>query len=278
MEETFAMLRSAGLSPRLCDTPVPFSEQSVRAGHPSMPGDPRHDEYILLPKNLVGRYPMFFVDVDGDSMSGAGIMPGDRLRVQVCATAEDGDIVIASVDGECTVKAYFRDEDGRRWLVPRNESYRPIELTVDMDVRILGRVVEHIRQAPRIPHAELLRSIRSSGAAVSSALTGQEASASAIIRKMAPMVRYKRQWYAVYRPMVDGGLVAEGMYASFVDLVCRSVPGHPSLPTAELLRRMAVGCFRRPVARWNAGDAPIAGGRFEEYLRIGVEAQKEVGR
>ncbi len=266
------MLREAGMEPMLCDTPVPYTGQSVRAGVPTMPGDARRDEYIMLPKDLVGRYPMFFVDVDGDSMADAGIMPGDRLRVQVCETAEDGDIVIACVDDECTVKAYLQDEHGRRWLVPRNDRYVPMLLQEDMNVRILGRVVEHIRRAPRVSHSDLVRCISRVQQPAPLVPADRDAQAQAVIEHVAPMVQCKRQWYAVYRPLVDGGLLGQDMYATFVEMVCRSVPDHRFLPSPDGLRRMAVQSFRHPVSRWDATDAPVSGFRFEEYMRIAREA------
>lgn len=268
LTELFAMLQAAGMAPRLCDTPVPFTEQRVKAGTPSMPGDPSHNEYIMLPKELVGRCPMFFVDVDGDSMADAGIMPGDRLRVQVCDTAEDGDIVIACVDGECTVKAFLRDEEGRRWLVPRNDKYVPILLEEDMNVRILGRVAEHIRQAPRISHADLMRSICCNRKPAAFTPAQRDARAKDIIREVAPMVKCKRHWYAVYRPMADCGLVGQDMFIIFAEMVQHAVPEHPFLPTAILLRRMAVQSFRKPVTKWDMRDAPVTGVRFEEYMHI----------
>lgn len=277
LNEVFTLLRNAGMSPMLCDTPVPYTEQSVKAGLPSMPGDPSHDEYIMLPKELVGCYPMFFVDVDGDSMQDVGFRPGDRLRVQICDHAEDGDIVIVSMGGECTVKAYLRDEEGRQWLVPRNDRYTPIQLTEDMDARILGKVVEHIRPRPRVSHADLMRSIRACRQS-SATPSSTKARAMSVIQKVAPMVKSKSHWYAVYRALVDCGLLGQDMYASFLDMLSQSVPQHDFLPSARLLRRMAVQSFDRPVTKWNLDDAPVSGWRFEEYIRIARAVVMEANR
>ncbi len=268
LKEVIAMLHSSGMAPMLCDTPVPYTGQMVRAGIPSMPGDPSYDDYIMLPKELVGRCPMLFVDVDGDSMMDAGIMPGDRLRVKVCDTAEDGDIVIAWVDGECTLKAYLHDEQGRRWLVPRNEKYAPIALREDMDVRILGRVVEHIRQTPRISHSDMMRSVNRIRQTPAFVPSQRDDVVAEIVAEVAPMVKCKRQWYAVYRALIDCGLMGQDMYVTFADLVQKHVSQHPFLPKAEILRRMAVQSFRHPVAKWDCADAPVSGSRFEEYMRI----------
>ncbi len=276
LNEVMTMLRESGMEPMLCDTPVPYTEQSVSAGIPTMPGDPSHDECIMLPKELVGRCPMLFVDVDGDSMQDAGILPGDRLRVKVCDTAEDGDIVIAWVNGGCTVKAYLRDELGRRWLVPRNDKYVPLELREDMDVRILGRVVEHIRQAPRISHSDMLRSVRLVEQTPAFTPAQRDDRAAVVVAEVAAMVKCRRQWYAVYRSLVDGGLIGQDMYTTFAEIVERSVPQHPFLPSASILRRMAVQSFRHPAAKWNMEDAPVSGARFEEYMRIARKTAEKV--
>lgn len=268
LNEWFGLLEGSGMNPSLCDTPVPYTEQMVRAGIPSMPGDPRPGEYVMMPRELVGCCPMFLIDVIGDSMSDVGIMPGDRLRVQMDVKVEDGDIVIACVDGECTVKAYLRDGDGRRWLVPRNDKYRPLLLTEEMDVRILGRVVEHIRQAPRVSYNELVRSIRQARPAASLSPSEMEQRVMDIIREVAHMVKCRRHWYAVYRPLLDCGLLGQDAYMRFSELVRRSVPDHTQLPSRDNLRRMAVQSFARPIAKWDPQDAPVSGVRFEEYLAI----------
>lgn len=223
---------------------------------------------VMMPRELVGCCPMFLIDVIGDSMADVGIMPGDRLRVQMDVKVENGDIVIACVDGECTVKAYLRDGDGRRWLVPRNDKYRPLLLTEEMDVRILGRVVEHIRQAPRVSYNELVRSIRQVRPAASLSPSEMEQRVMDIIREVAHMVKCRRHWYAVYRPLLDCGLLGQDAYMRFSELVRRAVPGHTQLPSRDNLRRMAVQSFARPIAKWDPQDAPVSGVRFEEYLAI----------
>ncbi len=268
LNEIFALLRRAGMGPVLCDTAVLYTEQAVKAGIPTAPGDGRYDEYIMLPKDMVGKSLTCAIDVEGDSMADLGIRSGDRLVVLLCDTAQDGDIVVASVDGECTVKAYWQDGEGRRWLVPSNEAYKPILLREDMNVRILGRVLEHIRQTPRIPTSELMRTVKKAQRESTPLPDASDMQAEARIQRVAAMVRCKRQWYAVYRALVDLGLVGEEMYHSFVDMVQRTVPSHKHLPSVDALRRMAVQSFRRPVHRWDPKDAPVSGHHFEVYVRI----------
>ncbi len=83
---------------------------------------------------------MFALRVRGDSMVGAGILPGDVVIVRRQAAADPGDIVVALVDDEATVKRLRVGEDGIA-LVPENPAYAPIRPDPG-DLRILGRVIE----------------------------------------------------------------------------------------------------------------------------------------
>ena len=160
MKEMLALLRAAGVDAKLCDTPVVLSENSVVCGIPREPGDYDISDYILLPKALVGRHPEIFIPADGDSMLEAGYEPGDQLRVRLGADACDGDNALVWVDGRCTVKTLFTDEEGVLWLVPRNENYDAIPLDENMDVRILGRVVAVEKASDKASSRVLLKSIR----------------------------------------------------------------------------------------------------------------------
>jgi len=84
----------------------------------------------------------FILRVTGDSMMNAGILDGDLVVVRRQQTAEDGEIVVARIEDEATVKRFFREEHGVR-LQPENDAYRPI---VSDEVQVLGRVVGVLRQ------------------------------------------------------------------------------------------------------------------------------------
>lgn len=84
---------------------------------------------------------LFALRVMGTSMVGAGIMDGDTVVVHKTPVAENGQIVVAMIDGEATVKRYYRERDTIR-LQPENPTMSPI---FSRDVIILGRVVSCIR-------------------------------------------------------------------------------------------------------------------------------------
>ena len=80
-EEALAMLRAVGVDAMVCNTPVAVSVSSVKCGLPSELGDESIDDYVLIPKALVGHHPEMFVPASGDSMLDAGFEDGDLLRV-----------------------------------------------------------------------------------------------------------------------------------------------------------------------------------------------------
>ena len=270
LKELFEQLVKAGMQPMLCDTPVPFYENEVPAGIPTEPGDAMQGEYVLLPKSLVGLQPTFIITVKGNSMRDAGIADGDRVQVQMDTRISDGDVVMACVNGgECTLKAFCTDEQGRRWLVPRNEAFEPILLTEEMNVRIIGKVVGHMTDAPRVSYRDCLKTIRQ-------ALDGDREREDVVsrqrveeaLRAVAAQVKYGRQWYAVYRALVDCKTVAAGDYAGFVELLREVVPEHGHLPRVIELQRVAVQSFSKPVVLWERSNAPVSGQRYDDYLRL----------
>ena len=84
----------------------------------------------------------FALRVKGDSMIGAGILDGDKVVVRPQQTAQDGQIVVARIEDEATVKR-LRRRDGQIWLMPENEAYPPIDGT---NAEIVGLVKAVVRE------------------------------------------------------------------------------------------------------------------------------------
>lgn len=80
---------------------------------------------LLLGTNSIKRKSSFFLTVDGDSMIDAHIDDGDMVLVERTQQAKHGDIVIAFIDGEWTMK-YLRTKNNTSWLEPANKKYKPI--------------------------------------------------------------------------------------------------------------------------------------------------------
>jgi repressor LexA len=89
----------------------------------------------------MGEHELFALVVQGESMTGAGILPDDLVIVRRQDTARDGEIVVALVRDEATVKR-LRLRAGRIELQPENAAFAPIVPGPGAEVRILGRVVE----------------------------------------------------------------------------------------------------------------------------------------
>ena len=135
--EVLRLLKDAGIDAQLCDTPVPVSAIGARCGWPENLEDECIDDYILIPKALVGQHPEMFIPAIGDSMIEAGYEEGDMLRVRFDVEARDGKDMLMMIDRKCTVKTFFTDEDGVKWLLPQNDEYTAFPLTEDMDVRVI---------------------------------------------------------------------------------------------------------------------------------------------
>ena len=91
---------------------------------------------------------LFALQVRGDSMIDAGIVEGDHVIVQKQETAQPGDMVVAWLEGEATVK-YFRPRQGAVELVPANDKYEPRVVDGAVDFRIMGLVRGVIRTVGR---------------------------------------------------------------------------------------------------------------------------------
>lgn len=126
---------------------IPFYSDPVKAGFPSPAQD--YVERTLDLNELCIRHPnaTFFVRVEGDSMIEAGIYDGDVLVVDRSVDAEHGDIVVAAVGNEFTVKELCTRPS--LMLLPRNPAYKPIRPRNGEELNIFGVVTNVIRQMKR---------------------------------------------------------------------------------------------------------------------------------
>jgi len=118
---------------------LPLFLANVPAGFPS-PADDYIDRKLDLNEYLI-RHPAatFFVRVEGESMTGAGIHSGDVLIVDRALEPADKKIVIASVNGDLTVKR-IRQHKGKFYLAPENPDFEPIEINQEEGITIWGVV------------------------------------------------------------------------------------------------------------------------------------------
>ena len=108
----------------------------VAAGEPIL-AEENIEDYVQVPAEAGGESGQFILKVRGESMIDAGILEGDFVVVRKQETASDGEIIVARVGEEATVKRFFREADHIR-LQPENPTMEPIRTR---EVEILGKVV-----------------------------------------------------------------------------------------------------------------------------------------
>ena len=113
----------------------------VTAGEPILAVE-NIEDFFPMPKDFANYEDVFMLKVRGDSMIGAGILDGDYVVVRQQSHAENGDIVVALIGEEATVKRFYREADHIR-LQPENPNLAPIRST---NVQILGKVVGVFRK------------------------------------------------------------------------------------------------------------------------------------
>jgi repressor LexA len=114
---------------------------AVSAGEPIL-AEENIEEYVEVPPTIGGEDADYVLRVKGESMKDAGIIDGDFVVVQSSPEARNGEIVVALLGEEATVKRFFRERNHIR-LQPENKSMKPIR---SADVEVLGKVVGVFRK------------------------------------------------------------------------------------------------------------------------------------
>ncbi|PID63589.1 MAG: DNA polymerase V [Gammaproteobacteria bacterium] len=124
---------------------IPLFSGKVQAGVPEMADDSVEGTVNLNNLLIPNPSKTFFVRATGESMIDVGIHSNDMLIVDRSITPKNGQIVIAALDGELTVKRLSIEADGRTFLLPENQQFAPIAITEDCDFHIWGVVTSSIR-------------------------------------------------------------------------------------------------------------------------------------
>lgn len=145
LEQAGVIEKGAGKGRAITLTSPPVEDRvpivgNVAAGSPILAEECIEDYLTFDTGGRTGEY--FALRVRGESMLGAGILPGDLVVVRRQPTANNGEIVVALLEDEATVKR-FSQKNGRIWLLPENEAYSPIDGTY---AQILGKVAAVVRR------------------------------------------------------------------------------------------------------------------------------------
>jgi repressor LexA len=145
--EQIGMLRRDPSKPRAIELMVGKARQALKgpgvpvvgnvaAGEPIL-AEENIEDYYELPSVIGGKGDDYILKVRGDSMKDAGILEGDFVVVRPADEAKNGEIVVALLGEEATVKRFYRERNTVR-LQPENKAHKPIR---SKDVELLGKVV-----------------------------------------------------------------------------------------------------------------------------------------
>jgi repressor LexA len=145
--EKVGLLRRDPTKPRAIELLVDRAKRAMRGsglplvGHVSA-GEPilaeeNIEDYVQVPPAIGGEEGDYILQVKGDSMRDAGILEGDYVVVSQVDDADNGEIVVALIEDEATVKRFYREKDRVR-LQPANKAYKPIRTR---DAQVLGKVI-----------------------------------------------------------------------------------------------------------------------------------------
>jgi repressor LexA len=145
--EKVGLLRRDPTKPRAIELLVDRAKRAMRgpglplvghvaAGEPIL-AEENIEEYVQVPSAIGGEQGDYILQVKGDSMRDAGILEGDYVVVSEADDADNGQIVVALIEDEATVKRFYREKDRVR-LQPANKAYKPIRTR---DAKVLGRVI-----------------------------------------------------------------------------------------------------------------------------------------
>lgn len=150
--ESLGVLKRDPAKPRAMEVLVQRAKRAVRptglplvgqvaAGAPIL-AEENIEEYLQVPEMIGGEDGDYILRVRGDSMKDAGILEGDFVVVRPAEQASNGEIVVALIGEEATVKRFFREKDQIR-LQPENKAMKPI---LTREASVLGRVVGVFRR------------------------------------------------------------------------------------------------------------------------------------
>ena len=130
MDKTNSAMRTVAVVGSIACGPLSFAEENIT-------------EYLKLPASLFGKGEIFGLYANGDSMINAGIEDGDLVFIRKQNTAEEGQIIVALVNDETTLKRFYKDTKNKKFILhPENEKYE--DIIVD-DLIIQGIVTKVLK-------------------------------------------------------------------------------------------------------------------------------------
>ncbi len=217
------------------------------------------------------------IPVDGDSMSGAGILDGDIAVLDIdVSRVQNGDCVAVKYDGGFSLK-YIRQDEEATWLIPDNPNLKPMKFVAPEKPEICGICIAAFSQRPRLSQDRFAR-IRSSalgvdvfgnkegsGTSIRMMECGKEMQRRMAFRKSLvelfnrkgsngkPLFMKKVQWVAIFRVAIERGFAFEQDYASFEDyLKFIELTDLPVPFDKNVVRKNDFGVYHMPISEWTS--------------------------
>lgn len=217
------------------------------------------------------------IPVDGDSMSGAGILDGDIAVLDIdVSRVQNGDCVAVKYDGGFSLK-YIRQDEEATWLIPDNPNLKPMKFVAPEKPEICGICIAAFSQRPRLSQDRFVR-IRSSAQGVD--VFGQEEGSGTSLRmvergkEMQRRMAFRKslvelfnrkdckgqllftkkvQWVAIFRVAIERGFAFEQDYASFEDyLKFIELTDLPVPFDKNVVRKNDFGVYHMPISEWTS--------------------------
>lgn len=244
-KQSIALLRAHGYNVEEC---AMMNTKEIREGY----------ENITLPRSLAHGLNIV-VRVENEDMADFDIHDGDELLVKLQSSARTDDIVLIEHEGEILVRAYYRDKDAC-YLVPRSAEQ---SLILAEDATIIGCVRKIMHDNLRANSYESRKIVEQHKFKASKVITDDMLHIA--LSAIAESIKTKRQWFAVYRVLVDNNVIYDSDWTTFLDLVSQYTT-HSNLDVDDL-RRLNVMCFARPFAKWSREKSP-APKVYNDYVTI----------
>ena len=244
-KQSIALLRAHGYDVEEC---AMMNTKEIREGY----------ENIALPRTLAHSLNIL-VRVENEDMADFDIHDGDELLVKLQSSARTDDIVLIEHDGRICVRAYYRDRDAC-YLVSRSAD---VPLINAQDANIIGVVRRIMHDNLRANSYESRMIIEQHKQKECKAITDEVLHRS--LSEIADSIKTKRQWFAVYRVLVDNNVIYDSDWNTFIDLVSQHT-SHRNLDVDDF-RRLNVMCFARPLSKWSREKSP-APKVYNDYVTI----------
>ena len=244
-KQSIALLQAHGYNVEEC---AMMNTKEIREGY----------ENISLPRTLSHSLNIL-VHVENEDMADFDIHDGDELLVKLQSSARTDDIVLIEHEGHILVRAYYRDRDAC-YLVSRSAD---VPLINAQDANIIGVVRRIMHDNLRANSYESRRLVEQHKQKERKAITDEVLHRS--LSEIAESIKTKRQWFAVYRVLVDNNVIYDSDWNTFIDLVSQHT-SHRNLDVDDF-RRLNVMCFARPLSKWSREKSP-APKVYNDYVTI----------